>query len=77
MVGIMHWTAAIGREAITVDPDHVDIAGALGDLPRAREYHRDGLAAHRDSLAVTLKGLDTASFGRETELMKDPRHPKK
>jgi uncharacterized Fe-S center protein len=24
-----------------------------------------------------LKGLDTASFGRETELMKDPRHPKK
>ena len=24
-----------------------------------------------------LKGLDTASFGRQTELMKDPRHPKK
>lgn len=24
-----------------------------------------------------LKGLDTASFGRQTEQMKDPRHPKK
>jgi len=24
-----------------------------------------------------LKGLDTASFGRPTEGVKDPRHPKK
>src|SRR5260370_32974713 len=30
-VGVMHRPAAIDREAVAVDPDHVDIAGALGD----------------------------------------------
>src|SRR5258708_5829706 len=30
-VGVMHGPAAIDREAVAVDPDHVDIAGALCD----------------------------------------------
>src|SRR6266404_2742825 len=44
-VGVMHRPAAIDREAVAVDPDHVDIAGALCD---ALVQNTGALIDHRE-----------------------------